>query len=351
MIKIGRNQGKDVFYDPSRAQNGHMLLLGKSGTGKTTESEKIMLSLVQEGATVIAFDVHQTLALDQIFKDLEVEFSENCEIHDVYADGICCPFFTPLQLPSGNTEKKIATVEAMTAVMERVFRLGIDQKASLRRALSDIMETGAYQKDGLLAVDKVLHRMGGKVETHVREKLHMLTHGEIFIDGDFFVAKGKINIIRLSDFPEDTQVEVAEMILAFIWRLALARALPCSPIYVFIDEVQNLSLTKNSIVAKLLSEGRKFGVNLIFATQSLRGGFSRAEAERIQQADLEFFFKPADDEMAKIASMIDRAEAKTWMLELSRLERAECIVKGSLSIGGVAIREPLKLDCQIGERL
>lgn len=351
MIKIGTNKGRDVYYDPSKAQNGHMLLLGKSGTGKTTESESIMLNLVKEGATVIAFDVHQTLAVDQIFKDLEKEFSENCEIHDVYADGICCPFFTQLQLASGHTEKKIATVGALTATMERVFRLGVDQKASLRRALEDVMETGAYQRDGLLAVDEALHRMGGKVEMHVREKLYMLTHSQIFMDGEFFIAQGKINIIRLSDFPEDTQIEVAEMILAYIWRLALARALLCDSIYIFVDEVQNLSLSKNSIVAKLLSEGRKFGVNLIFATQSLRGGFSHAEADRIQQADLEFFFRPADDEMAKIAEMIDRSEAKKWLLELSRLERAECIVKGSLVIGKIPIKEPVKLDCQIGNRL
>ncbi len=50
-----------IYYEPNRLITGHALLMGQSGTGKTTESKRILTTAANSGITVDAFDVHDEM--------------------------------------------------------------------------------------------------------------------------------------------------------------------------------------------------------------------------------------------------------------------------------------------------
>ena len=150
-------------------------------------------------------------------------------------------------------------------------------------AISHVVEEGAYGKEGFRAIDQALVRINTSVAEAVREKIYSLTIHNVFHSGDFFIQEGKINIIRLSKFDLGTQETVAEMILSYIWRLAVVNYFRRKEIFLFVDEFQNLPSGKRSSLAQILSEGRKFGVNLILATQQL----PRSNASVVQQSRFE----------------------------------------------------------------
>ena len=73
-INLGTYKNRGVAFDCENALNKHLLILGKSGGGKTVEAQKIMPEIVKEGGTVMALDLHQTLASSQIFWKYKPDF-------------------------------------------------------------------------------------------------------------------------------------------------------------------------------------------------------------------------------------------------------------------------------------
>lgn len=58
---LGRNATTPVFYEPEKLINGHMLLCGTSGTGKTFQTMRFLASAARAGLGVDVFDVHEEL--------------------------------------------------------------------------------------------------------------------------------------------------------------------------------------------------------------------------------------------------------------------------------------------------
>lgn len=344
VIKIGTKNGKEVYFERHRSLNGHLLLIGKSGSGKSVAAESLCLEIVKNGGTIIAFDLHQVLAPDQIFGDLKEGFDEYSNIIDVYKQGITCPLFTPLVFEDGETEKEIDTVGAVTDVITRAYGLHCQQKATLRKAVMHTYNIGAYASEGIIALDDALVCIGSEVAVNVREKLFQVTNHNVFKDGPLFIKPGMINIIRLSQFDLETQSVLGEIILSYIWRLASARSLEFNPLYIYADEAQNLTLRKTGALAQFLSEGRKFGINLLLATQSLSVGFSTTEQKRLMQTGLQLYFRPANNEVNQVAKMLDPAKVADWALALRTLRVGECIATGALRVEDKEIDVPLKIS-------
>lgn len=61
MDDIGWRAGRrdQVVYDSDRLINGHMLFCGMSGTGKTFQSERLLVAAMRAGVEVDVFDVHE----------------------------------------------------------------------------------------------------------------------------------------------------------------------------------------------------------------------------------------------------------------------------------------------------
>ena len=103
-----------------------------------------------------------------------------------------------------------------------------------------------------------------------------------------------------------------------------------TPKVIVLDEIQNLDHRLDSPLGHFLTEGRKFGIALVLATQSL-SNLSREERDRLFQASHKLFFRPADTEMKSFAQILGDAtdrNVEEWVQRLSTLKRGECYSLG-----------------------
>ena len=344
MLNVGKYKEKIVTTNDSELTNRHVCVIGESGSGKTVECQRLIASAIENGATIVAFDMHGTLADDQIFWKYKPVFEKYERNVNAQMEGIPCNLFTPATYPDGTSENNINVIGSITEVIAEAINAGSTQRSELRRALQYISENGDYERYGFGAVDIALRNARNRHAETVREKLFFLTAHNVFVSGDEFIHRNHINIFRLSRFDLKTQQLVAEIILAYLWRLANAEEFKVHPIYIFVDECQNMPAGKNNALAQMLSEGRKFGVNLILATQILAQGNTSALQQRITQCGVKLYFKPASNKVSMTARMIDPLRESDWCRLLKTLGIGEFIADGNFLVDGRERNEPLKVS-------
>ena len=342
-VSLGENSGKKVTFACDEAMNMHIALLGESGCGKSTKARGIMQDIVRQGGKVVAFDLHHVLSDDQIFESSRDEFFSCVHNIDVYQNGISCDLFSPMQYADGTYEKQIDTVGAVTDIFARKLNLGSRQRAVLRNAINDMNKHGLYERDGIAALERVLRIMDSKVAETVIDRMDMILQHNLLRFGKWTVRDEKINIFRLSKFDSETQEVAAEIILSYIWRREMTRGGDGNGIFIVVDECQNLSSGRNSILSRILSEGRKFNVNLLLATQQLMQGHPSVVQQRMAQCGLCLYFRPGAGQIRTVAKMIDPNGIREWSSVLHSLSIGEFIAVGALKIDGYSIDHPLKI--------
>lgn len=171
IIELGKYKDKVVKYDLDGSMNGHILINGKSGSGKTVQAQKIMLEMVKQGGTVLAFDIHQTLSENQILEKYQTDFMKYTNNLNVYHDGIVCDLLEPMVYPDGEKEYVQDAISAITDVISRTFSLKCRQQATLRQAINCVVENEGYEKKGFTAIGEELASMENQVAEGLREKL------------------------------------------------------------------------------------------------------------------------------------------------------------------------------------
>lgn len=342
-INLGTYKNRGVAFDCENALNKHLLILGKSGGGKTVEAQKIMTEIVKEGGTVMALDLHQTLASSQIFWKYKPDFELYTQEVDVYQNGIQCNLLEQITFEDGVQEQLIDTVAAITNVFSRILNLKCNQQAVLREAINHVCDKNTFEQNGFQAVGEELCEMNTKMSQALYEKLYQLFAHNVFRPGNRFLENGKINIIRLGRFALGVQEMIADVLLSYIWRLAMTGKFSQSGLFIFVDECQNLASGKNSLLAQILSEGRKFNVNLILATQIIPQDSTSVIQHYLTQCGMILYFQPDARHLSVIARMIDPVSAGEWMPVLRTLKRGEFVASGALTVDGGVIDKPLKV--------
>lgn len=134
-----RGENVPIVWDSKKVINAHMLLVGKSGTGKTFTLKKIIDQLKSQSGNNIRIriiDVHGDIDIDGCST---VKFSESS------------PFgFNPLEINPdpdfGGIRKRIQSF--MSALNKTTRKLGPKQESVLRNILLDLYQAnGFYEKD------------------------------------------------------------------------------------------------------------------------------------------------------------------------------------------------------------
>jgi DNA phosphorothioation-dependent restriction protein DptH len=129
---------------------------------------------------------------------------------------------------------------------------------------------------------------------------------------------------------KDTARLITEFSLIDLYWHYRARGSKDEPKVIVLDEIQNLDHQLDSPLGQFLTEGRKFGISLILATQTL-SNFGKDERDRLFQAGHKLFFKPADTEVRTYAQILADATGsrmEEWVDRLSSLKRGECYSLG-----------------------
>lgn len=342
-LKLGTAIGLPVYMNTENQLNGSMAFFGVSGSGKTVLAQKVMTQIVSHGGTVVALDFHGNLTNDQIFEECKATI--NRFRNDVYADenGMPCDLFEALQLSNGRNETESEVIGSIVNTLGMAYGLGIQQKRALKTAVTTVFNDKEYVAKDISAIGEVLKKCDEPHAKSAYERMETLFDRNLFVSGDGMIIPNKINFIHLS-CGMDTSLQDAAvgLLLAWFWRRGSAGLHRNNPIYVFVDECQNIRHGPKDALSMLLSEGRKMGINLLLATQDIKDCSPAIEA-RITQCAVMAYFKPKSDAIYRTAKMISPSEYKSWIPELEKLRRGEFIATGNLLVGNVEYDHPVRV--------
>ena len=130
-ILVGTDRyGRNVYLNPERLPNFHGIILGPTGSGKSTTVESLLYDLREHGINVLCIDPHQDYV--EAVKDLGgvvVDVSEKIP--------------NPLENPSGNSEASISLWgEYVSKAARYSVDLREDEESALRLMMEDVMREG-----------------------------------------------------------------------------------------------------------------------------------------------------------------------------------------------------------------
>ena len=333
MLLIGENNGASVYLGEAEGMNRHVVIFGKSGSGKTVGQLALCARILENGGTVFALDLHGALSAQNVYAPLRDKVMSNAHVIDAYQNGIPANLFAPAIFEDGVTEREEDTAAAVCDVIVKSIALGSNQRVALRKAAKYVIEHNLYEKQGLQALDEGLRIQDTEVAIHVADKLEPLIGRRVFIPGADaeLVHPHEMNIVRLGKFDDATQTLVSELLLAYIWRRVLSGEL--RNIYIVIDEFQNIGLAKHSALEKFLVEGRKYGIGLLLATQGLGISFTNSQQRLLLQAGIQLYFKPGENEIRDVARILGANDIASYAMLLHRLKIGECVAMGPIQVG------------------
>ncbi|BBL69313.1 ATP-binding protein [Methanoculleus chikugoensis] len=282
-IFLGHAQdGQRVNWSPGRLNNGHMIILGGSGAGKTETIRCIASELAAQAMPVILIDFHGDMAAS----------SGDIRSYKIREGGQY--YFNPLELDPDIDEitPLRATSDFVDAISINFPTLGIQQRRKIKNIIKD-----CYWMSGIT----------GKTETWTRVLDFDDIEGEIMncedeaipaylediFDYKLFSGEEKISIttilsggithINLNALPENLRYLFADLFLRRIYyTLQATGEIPRGTederakfrLFVIVDEAKLLVSQKSgsktaikAVLNKYATEMRKFGVSLILASQ------------------------------------------------------------------------------------
>lgn len=348
-ITLGNYETKRVVFENKKDDGASIVVFGATGTRKSTTIHDISLQIIEEGGTVLAFDTLNVLQSDYIFCKLREQLNRVTVDYDIQKHGIIVDLFQPLVYPDGSVEPARETIDSVCEIISSSFKLGSAQTMVLHDALEILSERHLYDKEGICALQKVLLDLEEQKATDVYRKLSYLIRYNLLQLGKLRLEKEKFNVYRLSKFPLVVQRIVINMTLKLIYRYAVNGEYRENPIFIFIDEFQENSVTSpDGIVATLLTQGRKYGVNLILCGQTLPK--EREFCSKLLQSALLLVFEPSTADVTRISRMIEPAHPHKWLDILPDLAPGHFITVGPVKVGErIITKKPLHVEARMNK--
>lgn len=295
-ILLGKNvdNGKDVWFNPIKTEpkklaNQHLLIVGKSGAGKSQTTCSVLCELNHQKIPFLILDFQGeyissvlTNSKDESFMDVTkaLEFDPSLGMN-----------INPLELSTDkNKGQKLSfmnNVHQVSGILKEIFSLGDIQHALLRDALKRVYyekgfsvndrstwdnEPPAFQD--IWEVLEFMEQNEGMNVRNLKYRIEPLFENNIFVssDGSFSIDEmlNQNSIVNLSTLPTP---EIMKSVARFILQSVYNRMLSEGPsqqikLYVVIDEAHKLSYDQT--LTDLIREARKYGVGFILASQSVR---------------------------------------------------------------------------------
>lgn len=295
-LPLGKNtdNGKQVFWDPiittpKKLTNQHLLIVGKSGAGKTQTASAFLWQLTKAGVPSIIFDFQGEYISRNLTNAEGKTFLEctGAKVLDA-ADGINVnPLEIPLDPHSGKKQSYVKVVYQVANSLAKIFGLGDIQHAILRDAINQAFvaagfapnnkETWQRPAPNFSAVWAILKHMEEEIGGNVRNlnlRVQPLFETGVFLENPdpqgFEAVLEETHILRLSNLATpELMVAVSRFALQKIYSDMLAKG-PTHEMRVFavVDEAHKLSYEET--LTELIREARKYGVGVLLASQSVK---------------------------------------------------------------------------------
>ncbi len=321
--------------------NRHLLINGNSGCGKTYCIQGLLLEAVTQGVSAVVFDYTGGFTsgkLDPVFKErLQGKITQRVvKVSKISIN----PFIKhDMEIDEGITipETNVDVATKIASVFTKIYSLGDQQRSSVYSSVYNGLQKHGDNMSFRAMADE-LEELGTGQAKSVLSKI------QAFIDMNPFELKGSMDwgnirdsggsvyVIQLSGFDRDVQILLTELLLWDIWSFSMKSGSEDKPFIIVMDEAQNLDHGEKSPSAKILTEGRKFGLSGWYATQFMKPQLTDDEIQRLQQAGQKLYFCPPDDGVTTVAKSIDISTqgAKEWAESLKKLKKGECVTCGNM---------------------
>ena len=341
-VEIGNDtfSGEKIYWEYGHKDlaNRHLIIFGSSGQGKTYCIQGLMMSLADSNIRSLVIDYTNGFLPNH----LEPEFINNmCPKSNILCNepfGMS-PFRAQKQDFGGiHIEEKPHMVAGRVAsVFNKVYStIGEKQIA----VLNEVIEFGVKKYGSAYTLQNMLDDL--KIEETVgptlASKLSPLVKSNLFSSdsskswGEVFDSKNhRTTILQLVSLNHDISMLCTEFLLWDLYSYACSYGSKDKPIPIVLDEIQNLDHRLESPLGKMLTEGRKFGLSLILATQTL-SMLRKDEQDRLFQAAHKLFFSPAKTEIKTYARILEVSMPGTkqaeWEKRLGELSKGQCLSVG-----------------------
>lgn len=275
-------EGEQVFWSPGKLNNGHMIILGGSGAGKTETIRCIAGELSARNLPVVLIDFHGDMA----------STTGPLRSYKIREGGSY--YFNPLELDAEIDEISPlrATSDFVDAISINFPTLGIQQRRKIKTIIKDCYRMGGITGDTAtwsrtLDFDDIEAEIMECEDEAIPAYLEDIFDYKLF-SGDEKIAiptilSGGVTHINLSALPESLRALFADLFLRRIYYTLQAMGeIPRGTesetekfrLFVIVDEAKLLvsqksgsKATVKAVLNKYATEMRKFGVSLILASQ------------------------------------------------------------------------------------
>ncbi|NEX21267.1 ATP-binding protein [Thiorhodococcus mannitoliphagus] len=331
-----RTNGEPVYwhYGHANLANRHLLLFGASGSGKTYGIQCLLAEMAAQRLHSLIIDYTDGFLPQQVEALFDV--AAKPKNHFVVTDKLP---LNPFRQQEYTLDPSIPRIkESPYQVASRVASIfisvyesiGDQQKAALMRSLEE-----GISGDSQFTFDKLLNRLrdDSQYGESLASKLEPLIKSQPFREGEESAWEDMlsghdhlVHVLQLKGLGRDVQKLVTEFALWDLYDFACNNGSKNRPIPIVLDEIQNLDHSSDSPIDKMLREGRKFGLSLLLATQTT-SQFDQEGRDRLFQAGHKLFFKPADTEIERFATLLSQTTSEPkadWRQRLSNLQKGQC---------------------------
>lgn len=347
-ILLGKtiNGAKPVYWEfgHSELANRHVLVFGTSGMGKTYAIQCLLSELGRAGQNSLIIDHTDGFIPSKLEKATAACL--NPKQHFIQQAPLpISPFKAQVSEEAGMTFKdtSITIAKRVAAIFKSVYELGNQQFPVLIDAITEgVKEAGD---------DFTMARLLEVLQTYIEDDIHAtgtvrttISKLKPFIQSNPFAddkngigwhnlftdEASRCHVFQFFKVDKHSARALIEFVLWDLYAFVSSFGDKNVPRVVVLDEVQNLDLGPDAPVAKYLTEGRKHGLALITATQTVKGvgGVNDARVSRLFQAEHKVFFKPTENEMREHAQLLHNAishvSVQDWASRLASLQLGEC---------------------------
>ena len=310
--------------------NAHLLILGKSGMGKTY----FQCQQIKEGMKMALKTLIVDFSGSFTRKELEkfgFKGMEQAEYIDVANSTIHIPFL--------EGEKKW-DIERIAKALAEVFNVkGYLQKSLIKQLVEYLWDSERIQMVDMFNYLEMMHSEAMDMDSEkarrieeIMDKFQCLKDCCSLVLERYTpksVSDKIVTILQLSEIPIEPRMKFAELILEIVWDLVQREG-----VYqrIVLDEIQHLDCGRSKALSAMMREGRKYDLGLMISTQFIDTK-DKAKTETLLQAANILFFKPTLGATRPTARLIDTEHVEEWREILEHLKVGECVLKGTYYIG------------------
>jgi DNA helicase HerA-like ATPase len=328
-----------VFIDPNGFRR-HVAVIAQTGAGKSYLVGVVLERLLPLGATIIVFDPNSDYVMmrtDHWGRLLDI--SENVMVYR--PPGISGRRFSDDEI-GGSQEY---TIDFGSLDSDQIADVaGISSGyVRIRDAIKKALETlsGVYTPEQLIKALEELPNIVGKGEgqdahralTYIERLNKFKIWGNRDIPIDDLVKPKNLSIIDCAGLQKRVSDYIVFKTLNDIWSRAVTGNLDL-PIFVVLEEAHNLapgrefgSSMSSSIIDRIASEGRKFGLFLLVVTQRP----NRISSNVLSQCNSQIIMRLTNPEDMSAVRRSSEGLSEDLFSDLPGLNRGEAIVVGSLT--------------------